>query len=270
MKRLKQIGLGLLGLLFLGIAAAWWVLRASLPLLDGSLALAGLAGPVSVDRDHAGVVTLRADNRVDLARALGFVHGQDRFFQMDLSRRLSAGELSALFGPATLKTDMGNRIHRFRAVAQRKCAQMSADEQKLLQAYADGVNQGLNSLGAWPFEYWLLGVEPKSWLPEDSMLVLFSMFLDLHDGSGEREALRVAIKEFYPAGLAGFLQPAGGPWDAPLMGEAAQAPAVPGPEVLDLRVLSASVPVPATTGLVGLEQQSMEIPGLLLYCLNPA
>ena len=262
MKLIKRTSLAAVGLLLLGLIAGWMVLRASLPKLDGSLELSGLSTAVTVERDDMGVVTLRAGDRSDLARALGFVHAQDRFFQMDLSRRMSAGELSALFGPAALDADRANRIHRFRDVARRTFSLLDANQRQLLETYARGVNQGLAELASRPFEYWLLGVRPEPWVPEDTLLVLYSMFLDLNDGSGRQEAMRVAIREFYPPALAEFLQPAGGPWDAPLMGDPALPPPVPGPELLDLRGdLTTSTQVPDATGLTGLEQQEVRAPG---------
>ena len=89
-------------LLATGLAVAGYsFLRMSLPLLDGERALGGLGAPVTVERDSNGVPTIRGRSRIDVARATGFVHAQDRFFQMDLARRRAAGELSVLFGPAT-------------------------------------------------------------------------------------------------------------------------------------------------------------------------
>jgi penicillin amidase len=262
MKHIKRIALAVLAALVLGLGSLWMVMRASLPMLEGSVHVSGLSGKVLVERDSVGAVTLSGSDRVDLAQALGFLHAQDRFFQMDLSRRMSAGELSALVGPAALNTDKANRIHRFRDVAGRNWARMSPQEQRLLEAYARGVNQGLESLAARPFEYWLLSAEPQAWLPEDSMLVLYSMFLQLNDGSGEGEAARIAIRQFYPSELAGFLQPAGGPWDAPLVGGAWPAPQIPGPELMDLRGSPAvSVSRPGSTSLIGLEERSVEVPG---------
>src|SRR4051794_22452109 len=82
------------------LAAVWvWLCYAgSLPRTGGTLAVEGLSAPVTIERDGLGIPTLRADNRRDLAYACGFVHGQDRFFQMDLLRRHPAGELAALLG----------------------------------------------------------------------------------------------------------------------------------------------------------------------------
>src|SRR5690554_7090987 len=80
------------------VLAAWLVFRASLPALEGQHATSGLAAPVRVERDALGVVTVTAAGAEDAARALGWVHAQERWFEMDLMRRSSAGELSALFG----------------------------------------------------------------------------------------------------------------------------------------------------------------------------
>src|SRR5690606_6099125 len=100
------------------LLAAWWALHASLPRLDGEDALGGLAAPVEVTRDALGVVTLEAGGEADALRALGYVHAQERFFEMDLMRRSPAGELSALFGPMALDTDRAHRVHRMRARAR--------------------------------------------------------------------------------------------------------------------------------------------------------
>ena len=94
--------------------AAWLTVRASLPQLDGELEGPGLAHPATISRDDAGIPTITARTREDLAYATGFAHGQDRFFQMDLIRRQAAGELSALFGAVALDTDKRYRFHRFR------------------------------------------------------------------------------------------------------------------------------------------------------------
>ena len=132
----------------------------SLPALDGQLTLPGLAAPVTVTRDDLGIPTVTAASRVDLARAMGFLHGQERFFQMDLQRRQPAGELAALVGPAALNADRAQRLHRFRAVAARALALVPADYHAELDAYAAGVNAGLAALGAAPFEYLALKATP--------------------------------------------------------------------------------------------------------------
>jgi len=227
------IGVGLLiGLAMLGV---YLVLRGSLPQLDGGVELPGLLSEVTVSRDEQGAPTLVGQDQIDVLRALGFVHAQDRFFQMDLSRRLAAGELAALIGKAALETDKTNRLHGFRRLAGEIWRGMDPAQQRALKAYAEGVNQGLARLQSRPFEYWLLGSEPQRWLPEDSMLVLYSMYMMLQDDTGAREAQRVAIREFYPPVMADFLEPAGTPWDAPLVGETGPVPKLPQAADYDLR-----------------------------------
>ena len=107
MKRwIKVVGIVAVVVLVLIGAVSLWAYRkvaGSLPLLDGEIRLAGLTAEVSVDRDALGVPTVRAQNREDLARALGFLHAQDRFFQMDLMRRQAAGELAEIVGPAMVE-----------------------------------------------------------------------------------------------------------------------------------------------------------------------
>jgi penicillin amidase len=130
----------------------WWALHASLAQLDGRRTLPGLNAPVQIERDHLGVPTIHATNRLDATRALGFLHAQDRFFQMDLSRRVGSGELSELIGAATLDHDRQQRIHRPRVRAKRALEQAAPEEVALLKAYAEGVNAGLDALRVRPPE----------------------------------------------------------------------------------------------------------------------
>lgn len=215
--------------------AGWITLRRSLPRLDGTVELPGLAAPVTFERDGLGVATITGEHRVDVARGLGFAHGQDRFFQIDLSRRFAAGELAELLGEAALPADRRQRMHRFRARAERVVEAMSPYERRLCRAYAAGVNAGLGSLGARPFEYHLLGASPKPWTIADTVLVVYSMYLDLNDGYGEYEAARGAIADLMGPEMLDFLDPLGNEWDAPIVGEPYETPSVPGPEIFDLR-----------------------------------
>lgn len=235
------------------VLAAYLTLRASLPRLDARLADRGLAAPVTIDRDALGVVTVTASNRADLAFGTGFAHGQDRFFQMDLARRLAAGELSELVGGAALEQDLRTRLFRFRAVARRALALATPQERTLLEAYTRGVNAGLASLDSRPWEYWLLRARPAPWQPEDSMLVAYAMWWQLQSGDFDRERLRREIDARIggPVCASGwkcaleFLYPARTAWDAPnvtdeaaLTAEEAQdavPPAIPGSEEVDLR-----------------------------------
>ncbi|GAA4325857.1 penicillin acylase family protein [Pigmentiphaga soli] len=206
-----------------GGVAAWLFLRASLPQLDGERALAGLGRPAAIVRDAQGSVTVRAADRRDLAFATGFAHAQDRFFQMDLTRRAAAGELAALVGPAALPIDQRRRLHRFRARAERAYAALPAAHQALLRRYADGVNAGLAALGARPFEYALLRGSPEPWRPADTLLIIYAMYFDLQGAEIERVLSRGALRELLPPALLAALTPRASHWDAPLDGIAPAA-----------------------------------------------
>ncbi len=211
---------------------AWGFLRESLPQLDGEAALAGLGEPVTVERDSLGVVRITAATRVDASRALGFVHAQERFFQMDLLRRASSGELSALVGSRALDADRTLRPHRFRDHAREAVALLPAADRAVLDAYVDGVNAGLAGLGARPFEYAVLRETPQPWRPEDTMLVGYTMFLDLQRGSLDEEIEGVAERTTVPPALLAFLDPPGDSLDAPLIGGALTPPGIPPPDSL--------------------------------------
>ncbi|GAC1452025.1 MAG: penicillin acylase family protein [Steroidobacteraceae bacterium] len=222
-------------------------MRASLPRLAGSLHEPELAAPVSISRDALGVPTITAANRLDLAYATGFVHAQDRYFQMDLSRRLAAGELAELFGPVALAQDRSARLFRFRTVARAVIAQAAPGQRAVVEAYTRGVNSGLERLGSRPWEYWLLRQRPRAWVPEDTVLVEYAMWWDLQANGLRREIQRREINARLGGGecAAGwkcalaFLYPAGTSWDAPVAlpgeGQRAPEPPPPGADVLDLR-----------------------------------
>lgn len=239
MRRLLRLLLVALAVLLLAAATgAVWAraqLRASLPLLDGDRRLEELSAPVQITRDELGIPTVRGASRADVARATGFLHAQDRFFQMDLARRRAAGELAALAGARALALDREIRIHRFRAQAQRAIALLPPTERAILDAYTEGVNAGRRALGAPPFEYLLLRQPAEPWKPEDSMLVVLSMFITLQDTDGSYEATLATMADVLPRPMFEFLAPPGSEWDAPIVGSAFVVPPIPGPEVYNLR-----------------------------------
>ncbi len=232
--RIVGLSLGLVALAFV-VAAGWVALRLvrSRAILDGELRLDGLRAAVRVERDAWGVPTIDAENRDDAAFALGFLHAQERFFQMDLLRRSAAGELAALVGGAALDFDRSLRLHRLRNVAERIVATLPRFE--LLDTYARGVNAGLDRLGAAPFEYMLLRSEPQPWKPEDTILVVLAMYMDLQPTSGAIESSWGVVYDVLPRELAQLLTAPGTPWDAPIVGAAEAVPSVPGPDVFDVR-----------------------------------
>jgi penicillin amidase len=243
----RKIFLGVLLLFFLLMVAVlglvWGTLSASVPSLDGHLAAAGLERPVEVERDSLGIPTIRGENRKDVAYATGFVHAQDRFFQMDTLRRRAAGELSELFGPATLPADREARVHRFLARAGGEFNNLQKDEKELLQAYADGANSGLRQLKAKPFEYYLLGAEPRRWVPQDCMLVIYAMALDLQEKPGHVQLALDALKRVLPQKAFEFFAPRFSSWDAPLDGSESGSPApFPNEKDFDLRTAENKLP----------------------------
>ena len=228
-RRAARAALALALLALLVAVAGWLYLRASLAQLDGERQAPLLSGPVTVERDAWGVPLISGAERLDLAWATGFVHAQERFFQMDLLRRTAAGELAELFGARALPLDRARRLHRFRARAARVLAALPGRERAFLDRYVAGVNAGLDALRAHPFEYLLTGSSPRPWSAEDSLLVVWSMFIDLQGNQEPRELARGWLREHTDPAQLAFLLPEATEWDAPLDAEAASAAAAPLP-----------------------------------------
>jgi len=216
----RRLALGLLGLVLVAALASALLLRASLAQLDGRRVGARLDAPVTVARDAAGVPLIRGASRADLAYATGFVHAQERFFQMDLLRRTAAGELAALFGARALPLDRARRLHRFRARAVRALAALAPGDRAFIERYVVGVNDGLDALGARPFEYLLTGTRPLPWRAEDALLAVWAMYIDLQGNQEPRELARGWLRAHSDAAQLAFLLPRGSRWDAPLDGAA--------------------------------------------------
>lgn len=248
----------LLILLLIGATMLWLAFRASLPLLDGEIALPGLSAAVTIERDDLGIASIGADDRIDLARALGYLHAQERYFEMDLARRAAAGELSALLGAAVLDIDRKRRVHRFRARVLDWLPNLPDDERVQLTAYAEGVNAGLAALRARPWPYLLLRTQPEPWQPEDSLLIPLAMFFDLQDEENLRERrLDTAHRHLHPAAYAFIARP-GTSWDAPVQGEPLPEPALPSVQELNLRDYPSVQPEPGDNGL---RRPQPELPG---------
>lgn len=237
-KRFRLLASAVSVLVLLAILAIVWIysrVRASLPQLDGTAAITGLLANVTVARDPLGVPTIRGESRTDVARALGFLHAQDRFFQMDVWRRAAAGELSELFGSKTLPHDEAMRMHGFRRIAMATLAQLPADQRAVLDAYAEGVNAGLSALREKPFEYIVIRATPRPWQPEDTLLVGDAMLTDLQDDTGRYDRTLMALRD--QMGIAGleFFAPLTTPDDAALDGTTAPVAPVPPARVIDLQ-----------------------------------
>ena len=155
--------------LLLALAAAVYTTRA-LPTVDGELRVAGLQQPVRVERDPHGIPTIKAQNQHDLMFALGFVHAQDRLWQLETHRRIGAGRLSEAFGEAALDNDRFLRALGVRRAAAAQWARTGPQARAVVQAYTDGINSYLrNAMKARPPEFVVLGLAPEPWTPEDTL-----------------------------------------------------------------------------------------------------
>lgn len=209
------IPLGLFALALLTLLAAFLYLRSSLPKTRGTLTLPGLTDPVEVVRDANAVPHIYAGSREDAYLALGFVHAQDRLFQMDFQRRVGAGRLSEVLGDATLGTDRFLRTLGVYRVAERSLPNLSAEAQGALSAYTAGVNAFLQERrGALPPEFLILNYEPEPWRPADSLVWLKMMAWDL-GGNWDDELLRARLLQVLPPARVVELFPPY-PGDAPV------------------------------------------------------
>jgi penicillin G amidase len=212
--RAARIGLALLLLIVLLLAGGWGYLRQSLPQLSGTVTLAGLSAPVDIVRDSNAVPHIFANNENDAYFALGFVHAQDRLWQMEMNRRVAAGRLSEIFGAATLDTDRFLRTLGVYRVAEATLSKYDAGTRASLDAYAAGVNAFLTTRsGPLPVEFIILGVTPEPWKPADSVGWLKMMAWDL-GGNWSTELLRMRLAQRLTSQqIAEFLPPY--PGDSP-------------------------------------------------------
>jgi penicillin amidase len=208
----------LLGLLAM-VAAAGLALRRirqSLPQLEGTIQAPGLANKVEIRRDARGVPHLRAQSLDDLIFAQGYVTAQDRLWQMDLSRRLAFGELAEIFGEGLLSRDVENRTLGFRQVAERAVAELDPDTQKLVAAYARGVNAFIDSHhDSLPIEFSILRYQPRHWEPVDCFGVALNMAKALNT-TWPDELMREHIRVKVSPELYADLFPDRSPYDHPV------------------------------------------------------
>jgi penicillin amidase len=210
-------------------------LNASLPDLNGTLTLEGLTAPATVERDGLGVPTITAATREDASRVLGFLHAQDRFFQMDLQRRQPAGELSVVVGSRALEADAQSRVHRFRQVARQAYQRAEPSWRRQLDAYAAGVNAGLGSMDAPPFEYLMLRASPEAWRSEDTILTVLAMFVTLQGRQASFEQSMGTLRDSLPEPMFRFVSAAGSEWESPVVGAPLRRPPIPPANVFNLR-----------------------------------
>ncbi len=178
---LFTILLGIILILFGAGAYLYSVVHSALPQMDGTLAVRGLAAPVTVIRDPRGVPAIEARSLDDLFFAQGYVTAQDRLWQMDIMRRFAGGEMSEVAGPALLDHDREQRILGLRAVARKAAQTLSPNDRLFFDAYTRGVNAFLEShRDRLPIEFRLMEYTPAPWSIEDSMVIGARLIQDLN------------------------------------------------------------------------------------------
>jgi penicillin amidase len=200
------IGLTSVVLLLVAVAGLGVGGSSTLPKLHQTARIAGVSAPVLVSFDQDGVPRIRAENDLDAAAALGFVHARDRMFQMELTRRVGSGRVSEIAGSAGLRSDELMRTLGLRARAQADLALMPPHVRALLGAYADGVNTWIARRGRFAApEFVVLGA-PEPWTPVDSLLWGKVMTLYL-SGNYRTELDRASLARRIPPGLIDALWP---------------------------------------------------------------
>ena len=201
----KWLVLSVLTLVIIVALGLYISLRLSLPALDGNSATYHVNAPTELSRDSLGHAVINASDIFDAAYALGFAHAQDRFFQMDLQRRAASGGLSQWVGDVALDIDKKARFHQFEKRAKAVFDYLPSKQQELLVRYAHGVNDALSEYTLPPFEYLAAGVDIQQWQPTDSILVIYSMYLDLQGTQVELDLAREALLTTFGKDIYGFI-----------------------------------------------------------------
>jgi len=193
MNWLPRIAGLLLALLALAVlfVAIWW--RVVAPVTEGGIEVAGLVGEVSIERDESGIPTLRGPNRDAVLFGLGFVHAQDRLWQLETHRRIGSGRLAEAFGPGALDNDKFLRALGVRRAAAAQWEQIDGDARAAVLAYTAGINAFVTGhMRARPPEFLILGLQPEPWTPEDTLAWGIMMAWDL-GGNWTNELLRMRL-----------------------------------------------------------------------------
>jgi penicillin amidase len=169
-------------------------LRNSLPVTTGEVSVAGISDTVTITRDNHGIPHVSGATDADAAFGLGYVHAQDRLWQMEFQRRVGHGRLSEILGSATLSTDRFLRTLGTGRAAKSAWTALDADSQAILEAYAAGVNAYLAGNPQLPIEFTVLGFTPEPWQPTDSLVWAKMMSWDLA-GNWADEILRATLEQ---------------------------------------------------------------------------
>ena len=184
----------LLILLLLVSVGGFIYLRTSLPKTRGTVQMDGLDAAVEIVRDDAGVPHIFATTDHDAFFALGYVHAQDRMWQLELNRRTGAGRLSEVLGEPALRTDKFLRTLGVYRAAEAAWPQLQPRTQALIEAYGAGINAWIAEGHTLPPEFLILGVKPDAWTPIDSLVWAKMMSWDL-GGDWDLELLRAELTQ---------------------------------------------------------------------------
>jgi len=175
----------------LAVLGTFWLLRQPQPRTKGNFQLKGLSAPVEILRDRWDVPHIYAKTTADVLFAQGFVHAQERTWQMDFNRRLVAGRLSEILGPISVPLDRWMRTLTMRRVAESEVDLLDAETRSLIEAYAAGVNACFEHEPL-PLECRLLNYQPEPWVIADSLAWVKMMAWDL-SVNWETEILRARL-----------------------------------------------------------------------------
>jgi penicillin amidase len=196
MKWLRRGALAVAAVLLMIALAAWLYAGRALPQTEGTLNLTGLRGEIRIERDASGIPTIRAGSPDEVAFGLGFVHAQDRLWQLETHRRIGSGRLAEAFGAPALETDKFLRALGVRRAAAAQWAKASPAVRSGIEAYTAGINAYLKeAMRARPPEFVILGLQPEPWTPVDSVAWAIMMAWDLGGNwSTELQRMRLALK----------------------------------------------------------------------------
>jgi len=168
------VGLGVVLLLLIGggLLLGVYFLNKSIPEYEGSEHVSNITAAIQIDRDEHAIPHISAHTDADAYYALGFVHAQDRLFQMEFTRRIGQGRLSEMFGKKTYLLDAWSRTIGFARIAEEMWKKASPKTQQLLTAYSNGVNNYIeNHRSNLGFEFDAMNAQPEKWRPQDCLLI---------------------------------------------------------------------------------------------------
>ena len=211
MRWIKRICIGTGAFFLVAFFVLAWTTWRSLPIHEGTVILAGPEAAITVARDKHGVPFISAVSEADAYFALGYVHAQDRLFQMEFMRRLGAGRLAEVLGSRGLASDKFMRTLGLYRHAKENFKVLDAQTIGILERYADGVNAWLETRSQLlPPEFQLLQYEPEHWKPADSLVWQKLMSLSLA-GNWRDELLRAELLQSLSPRKVGELWPDAGP-----------------------------------------------------------